>query len=303
MTPKIKTIIFSSLFSIILWVFVSFSDNYTTSFKVPVKFDNIKEGNALLYQSASEVLITIKGEGWVLAQIALGPETVFKISTNEKVGIQKANVRGSVSENAWINPSLQVAMVSPAVIDYKIERIKYKKVPIVFNASLDIKDGYKLVSKVTLKPDSVKISGPQSLISSISSVSTENIKFEKVEENVDEQILLNKLKYIQFSRKHTNIKFDVQKLVDKTFKDIPLVVENVPNLRALELYPSSINVTLRGGLKNLGIMSNDSITAIVDFNDAFLDSLGVIKPKITIPNFTTLTNVNPKTLKYIIKQY
>jgi len=303
MTPKIKTIIFSTLFSIILWVFISFSDNYTTSFKVPVKFDDIKEGNALLYQSASEVLVTIKGEGWGLAQIAFGPETVFKISTNENVGIQKANVRSSVSENAWINPSLQVAMVSPAEIDYTIERISYKKVPIIFNASLDIQSGYKLVSQISLKPDSVKISGPQSLITSISSVSTENIKFENVEENVQEQILLKQIKYVQFSEKQTNIKFDVQKLVDKTFKNVPLIIENVPNLRSLELFPSSINVTLRGGLKNLGIMSNDSITAIVDFNDAFLDSLGVIKPKITIPNFTTLTNVNPKTLKYIIKQY
>ncbi len=303
MTPKIKTIILSTLFSIILWVFVSFSGDYTTSFKVPVKLDNIKEGNALLYQSASEVSLAIKGEGWVLAQIAFGPETVFKISTNKNVGIQKANVRGSVSENTWINPSLLVAMVSPAEIDYTIERVSYKEVPIVFDASLNIKNGYKLVSQISLNPDSVKISGPQSLLKSITSVSTEQIDYENIDEKVSESILLKPQKYIKYTEQSSNIEFDVQKIVDKTFKDIPLVIENVPNLRSLELYPSSINVTLRGGLKNLGVMNEDSITAIVDFNDAFLDSLGVIKPKILIPNFTNLTNVNPKTLKYIIRQY
>ncbi len=303
MTPKIKTIIFSTLFSIILWVFVSFSNEYTTSFKVPVKLINIKEGNALLYQSASEVTLSVKGEGWVLAQITFGPETVFNISTNKKVGIHSVVVRGAINENTWISPSLQVAIISPSKIDYTIERVRFKEVPIVFDADINIKNGYKLVSKISLNPDSVKISGPQSLINSISSVSTEKIDYQNIDEKVNEQILLKPQKYITYSKQFSNIKFDVQKLVDKTFKNIPLVVENVPNLRELELFPSSISVTLRGGLNNLGVMSADSIKATVNFNDAFLDSLGVIKPKIETPNYTTVTNVNPKTLKYIIKQH
>ncbi|MCF6241257.1 MAG: hypothetical protein L3J74_07925, partial [Bacteroidales bacterium] len=88
MQPKLFKIFLASLLSIILWVFVSFSNDYTTSLRVPIEFTNIKEGNSLLSQSNSEIGITIKGQGWALAQIAFGPKTKFRISTNENVGIQ-----------------------------------------------------------------------------------------------------------------------------------------------------------------------------------------------------------------------
>jgi len=303
MTPKITTIILSTLFSIILWVFVSFSNEYTTSFNVPVKFTNLKEGTSLLSQSAQVVSLSIKGEGWVLAQITFGPETVFEISTDGNVGVQKVDVRGAISENPWISPSLQVAMISPALLNYTIEKSGYKEIPIVSDESLGIKGGYGLVSSVILNPDSVKISGPQSLIKNIKSISTEKFEIEDIDEEVSSQIFLKPMRYIEYSQGFTNIEFNVQKIVDKTFKNIPVQVQNVPNKRVLELYPPNVSITLRGGLENLGIMSSDSITAMVDFNDAFLDSLGIVTPRVTYPEFTSLTIVNPKTLKYIIKQY
>ncbi len=303
MKPQIRTIFLSTLFSIGLWVFVSFSNEYTTSFKVPVKFENIKDGNALLYQSAGRISLTIKGQGWVLAQIAFGPKTAFHISVDENVGTHKVNVRGAISENPWINPSLQVTIVSPEDISYTIERAEVKKVPVISDVVIEPKDGYKLVSEVSLNPDSVEISGPSSLVNSIESITTIKKKFEDVDDKIRTKISLKKHRYLKYSTELSNIKFDVQKLVDKTFNNVPIAVKNVPNLRELELFPSSVDITLRGGLKNLGVLTNDSINISVDFNDAFIDTLGAIKPKIEIPNFTTLTNVKPKTLKYIIRQY
>jgi YbbR-like protein len=302
MKPKITTIILSTLFSIILWVFVSFSLEYTTSFRVPVKLVEIKDGYSLLSQSIKDINITVKGQGWVLAQVASGPETVYQVSTNGELGVQRVDAINALSKNSWINSKLQVAMVSPSEINYTIERVANKIVPIISDESLGIKGGYGLVSKVSLTPDSVSIVGPQSLVKSIESISTEKFKIEDIDEKVSTQIVLKPLDYIDYSQNFTNIEFDVQKIVDKTFKSIPVQVENVPNLRELQLFPPNINVTLRGGLENLGVMSSDSIRAIVDFKDAFLDSLGAIKPKIKVPNYTTLTIVNPKTFKYIIKQ-
>ncbi|MBU0475888.1 MAG: YbbR-like domain-containing protein [Bacteroidetes bacterium] len=302
MTPKYLKIVLSTLFSITLWIFVSFSYEYTNTIRVPIKFTDIREGNAILSQSTNEINLTLKGQGWILAQISSGSDVFFQISTDEKFGVQRKDVREAISENSWINPSVQVAMISPAFVDYKIERIKYKNVPIVSDAAISIEKGYNLVSEIILNPDSLKISGPQSLVNSIQNISTEAEIFENIDENISTQIALKPLRYIQYENQFTNIEFKVQKIVDKTFNNVPVKVENVPNLRTLELFPPNVDITLRGGLENVGKMSVDSVSISVDFNDAFLDSLGVLYPKITIPNFTVLTNVNPKTLKYIIKQ-
>lgn len=303
MKPKLLTILLASLFSVILWVFVSFSNDYTTTFKVPIEFTNVKEGNSLRSQSNSEISLTIKGQGWSLAQIAFGPETIFKISTNENVGIQNYNVRDAVGENTWLSSSIQVVLISPLEITSSVERLNYKTVPIVADISIEISEGYGLVSKVKLTPDSVKLSGPQSLINTIKSISTEKYEFENSDESISAPLKLKSIKHINFENDITNIDFVVQKIADKTFYDIPFSIVNVPNLRELDLFPPNIDVTLRGGLENLGIQTMEGISAVVDFNDAFRDTLGFVKPQVTIPEFTTLTNVKPNTLKYIIKQY
>ena len=302
MKPKFLKIFLSTIFSIILWIFVSFSYEYTTTFRVPINFTNIKESNTILSQSSNEINLTIKGQGWVLAQISSVAESYFQISTNEKVGIQHADVREALSENSWLNPSVQVVMLSPAVVDYAIERLNSKVVPILTDIKIDIEEGYGIVSDIILNPDSVKIFGPVTLMNTIHDVSTKPLQLTNIDEDISTEIVLKPLEYIKYEKEITRIEFSVQKLVDKTFENVPVKVENVPNLRTLELFPPNINITLRGGLVNLGVMRTDSIKATVDFNDAFLDSLGKINPKILIPNFTTLTNVNPKTLKYIIKQ-
>ena len=303
MNPKLLTIFLVTSFSVILWVFVSFSYDYTTTFTVPLEFVNIKEGHALLSQSNSDISITIKGQGWSLAQITFGPETTFKISTNDNIGIQNYNIRGSIGQNTWLNSSLQVVMISPEEVRCAIERLSYKKVPIVDDVSIGLEAGYGLVSNVRLVPDSVKIYGPKSLVHSLKSIETERFEFDNSSENISTMINLKPIKYIDFENDKTTIEIDVQKIVDKTFKNVQVKVVNVPNLRDLDLFPPSIDVTLRGGLQNLGIQTSDDITAVVDFNDAFRDTIGFVKPKITIPEFSTLINAQPNTLNYIIKQY
>ncbi|PIW69762.1 MAG: hypothetical protein COW08_05435 [Ignavibacteriales bacterium CG12_big_fil_rev_8_21_14_0_65_30_8] len=302
MTPKFLKIFSSTIFSIILWVFVSFSYEYTTTLKFPIKFTDIKESYTILSQSANEINMTINGQGWALAQISSTTIKYFQIPTDKKVGYQSADVREALSTNSWINPSVQISIISPSVIDYSIERLKSKVVPILPDSQISIKNGYGVVSNIILNPDSIKIFGPQTLIKSIKYVFTDKIQLKNIDEDISLEIVLMPIKHFKFEKETTNIEFSVQKIVDKTFKSVPVIAENVPNLRTLELFPPNIDLTLRGGLENLGIMGIDSIKATVDFNNAFIDTLGRISPKISIPNFTTLTNVNPKTLKYIIKQ-
>ncbi len=301
--PKLLKILLASLFSVILWVFVSFSNDYTTTFRIPIEFTNIKEGNSLLSQSHSDISLTINGQGWSLAQITFGPKTTFKISTNENVGLQNYNVRDAISDNVWLSTSVQVVLIAPLDISYSVERLNYKTVPLVSDVVIGISDGYGLVSKVELTPDSVKISGPKSLVKSIESVSTKKFEFDDINESISTQLKLKSIKYINFENNMTNIEFGVQKIVDKTFYSIPINVINVPNLRELYLFPPNVDITLRGGLENLGVQDVEGISAVVDFNDAFRDTLGFVKAQVTIPEFTTLTNVKPNTLKYIIKQY
>ena len=66
MKPNIVTIILSTIFSVVLWIFVSFSDDYSTNITVPIEFSNFRDEYTIQYQSSEEASITLQGKGWAL---------------------------------------------------------------------------------------------------------------------------------------------------------------------------------------------------------------------------------------------
>ncbi len=303
MKPNGTTIVLSIVFSIVLWIFVSFSGQYTTTMNVPIEFTNFLQDHTIQSQSTTEASLVLQGEGWALAQVTMGPDNKLEVSTNEKAGEQIVRLRDVLSQNPWLTSSLQVVRVNPDQLDFSIERINYKTVPIIPNISIEAQEDYELVSEVILEPDSVLVMGPQSIIRKMNAVITRSVVYEGIDDKVVESIELEPINHITYSNSKCLIKFDVQKIVDKTFDEVPVEVVGAPPSRELSLFPSKLNVTLRGGIKMLGVLKKDEIIAYVNFQEAIKDTLGLVEPIIKIPEYTKISNVEPKSLNYVIKQY
>jgi len=303
MKPKFLILIFVGIFSIILWVFVSFSEDYITTVKVPIKFIDLREGYGIREQSYDELSLTIKGEGWELAQTTFGKENDFRISTQKKIGKQVFQVRDEIVNNSWLTSSLQVSVISPPQVELFVERINYKTVPIVHELNLEYKPGYDLVSDISLSPDSILISGPKSLIKNIKSVKTKKMKLDNLDQDVSMKVEIDQMPYFLYEFGTTKIEFAVQKIVDKTFENVHVETKNVPPSRELSLYPSKIKVVVRGGVKMLGKLDVEDIKPYILFKQAYYDTLGAIEPMIEAPAFTKIVDYQPKRIEYIIKQY
>lgn len=303
MKPNGTTIVLSIVFSIVLWIFVSFSGQYTTTINVPIEFTNFLQDHTIQSQSTTEASLVLQGEGWALAQVTMGPDNKLEVSTNEKAGEQIVRLRDVLSQNPWLTSSLQVVRVNPDQLDFSIERINYKTVPIIPNISIEAQEDYELVSEVILEPDSVLVMGPQSIIRKMNAVITRSVVYEGIDDKVVENIELEPINHITYSNSKCLIEFDVQKIVDKTFDEVPVEVVGAPPFRELSLFPSKLNVTLRGGIKMLGMLKKDEIIAYVNFQEAIKDTMGLVEPIIKIPEYTKISNVEPKSLNYVIKQY
>ena len=109
--------------------------------------------------------------------------------------------------------------------------------------------------------------------------------------------------YVQLSLNECEANFGVQKIVDKTFTDLVVNTNNIPSRYELILSPTKIDLTLRGGINLLSKMKNNDITVYVDFVQAINDTNGFVEPQIHIPEFTSIIDLKPKRLEYIIKKY
>ncbi|MBN1301374.1 MAG: YbbR-like domain-containing protein [Melioribacteraceae bacterium] len=303
MKSKIVTISSIAIFSIVLWVFISFSADYSATIKIPVKFHNIPEGYALKNISAEDISLSLKGEGWQLAQLTFGTSHYLDIVIDETAISDEVGVRNSLEQSSWLPSSLQLMMIEPEQINYSLERINYKNVKISERIKLNFKPGYGLVSDITIEPDTIMISGPKSVIQNIDTVYTEKVTVNSLDAEYSQEITLAEIENVTFPFKQVFVKFDVQKIVDKTFENVFVERRGVPPSRDLSLFPERVDVILRGGIKMLGRLDNSSVKLFVNFSQAIEDTLGFLEPQIKIPLFTSLIDIRPKRLDYIIKQY
>ncbi len=303
MKKKIIPIILIVIFSTLLWVYVSFSGDYTINLRLPIEFKNIPEGYALSSYSATTVSLGIKGQGWQLAQHTVGRNPKFYIYCKGKRKHQTVSIRNELENNPWISSTLQIVETSPQTVSFTIEQVRSKKVEVIPIVTFNFKPGYGLVSNIKVEPDSIVVIGPKSKVKNISLVKTELRVFEGLDDSVSEVINLEKIPFINYNVDKCKITLDVQKIVDKTLENVPVQTVGVPANEQLVLTPNKIRVVLRGGIKILSKLNENDIKAYVNFVQALRDTVGAIEPKVKIPPKTKLVDIKPKRLDYIIKRY
>ncbi|MDZ7763969.1 MAG: CdaR family protein [Melioribacteraceae bacterium] len=303
MSKKIIAIIFIVLFSVTLWVFISLSGDYFYNVNLPITFSDIPEGYAVSNTSDEEISISLKGQGWQLAQMTFGSNPEFTIEVADDPGTHEVTIRNALEKNRWLSSTVQINEFSPAKIKYIVEELDEKRVPVEPNVDLEFKNGFGLISELKVEPDSVSVRGPKSLVEEIESVKTNYKNYTAVDKSIIENILLEEIDKIIFSETdRVTIKFDVQKIVDKEFQNIPVEVKNIPPSKDLIVYPEQVNVILRGGINVLGTLDKSKIKVLVNFNQAIRDTIGYLVPEVEVPDFTTFVGSDPDRLEYIIHQ-
>ena len=289
--------------SVLLWVFVSFSGDFSITLNLPVAVTDLPEETAISSISTNEVTLNLKGNGWQLAQHTFGRNQKFYIQSPAKLGEQKLSPLSSINVNDWLASSLQLTKIIPEEISVNIEKVKTKKVKIKPNLELKYKPDYDLVSEINLIPDSVMIFGPKSVIDKIDFVSTIKEKYSNLEKNVSANLMLHEQEFVLLNPKECSVQFNVQKIVDKTFENIVVMTKDVPARYEVVLSPNKIKIVLRGGINLLSKLKSNDITAYVKFSQAINDTLGAVVPTIEIPDYTTIIDQKPHSIDYIIKKY
>ena len=302
MNSKILIIISVFFFSVILWIFVSLSEEYSIQISFPVDIKTNSTSYKVSSFNPSELNFTIKGKGWQLIKFAFGYKNKYRIWITSSKDSDKILSRNYLKYNSWLTNLVQVISVEPEVISIKIEKGLYKKVLIKPDIDITYKEGFGLVSDIKIIPDSLMIYGPSSRIALIQSISTNKIKLNNIEENQNLTIKLRKPDFINVPIEEVEISFEVEKIVDRQIDDVQLEIINLPSNKDLILSAQKISLVLKGGIQKLANLKASDILAQIDYNDAIKDSLGFLIPEVSLPNRIDLIEIKPNKLKYIIKE-
>jgi len=177
-----------------------------------------------------------------------------------------------------------------------------KKVPVKVKLNLQFEKQY-MQGLELIKPDSILISGPNTIIDTITYLESTELKRKKVKDTIIQALDLITINKVNFQPKKVSVIVPVIKYTEITFS-IPVEAENVPDSLFLRTFPSSINLSCWVGLAEYDKMSPFLFRAVVDYktinNNQHHSKLKINLTKIPA-NVNNIT-FYPKNVEYLIEK-
>ena len=287
----------------ILWGSISLSDIYYTNIDVKLTLTNFPNGYTTGAKIPEELKLRVKGEGWRLVSLNVGPETEFRVSAGGDSGWHHINLYNSLESNRWLLSDVDIINLYPDSLNFFVEKITTKKLPVVSALNLEFKPGYGLATAIILKPDSVVVKGPRSYLKKMTEIKTNDVKLTALDSKVSAETNLEKMNGFEYSSNLIEAILDVQRIVDKQFENIQVDVMDIPSGKEVVLLPNKINVNVRGGIDILGKLNPEMFHAYVNYNKLARDTTGSIAPEIILPKYVSLQFLKPDRLRYVIRSF
>ena len=208
-----------------LWYLVVGADKVDMNLKIPIEILNLPENLVISNLSKNELDVTIRGPRSII-------NSVRKRNISRSVDLSKAEAGTTViknnSESLNLPRGITVLQLQPSNITLSIDRLIQKQIPINAVTEGEVSAGYKLL-QITLTPDSLAVSGPESILDSAMALTTYVINLDGLDKSTTLPVHLNLSAEFDDLIGETTVSADIrvgEKLVNKTIKRIPINVKD-----------------------------------------------------------------------------
>ena len=204
----------------IFWLFNALNKTYSTSIRFPLQFEFDRSKFAPVGQLPQSLLINVKGTGWDLFRKYFG----VKVPTLTIPIERPAETRRIVGSTLPVRLASQMGniQINHVVLDtirLHLEPKIFRKIPLVVDTTLlNFKDDFARISRVTITPDSVDLSGPVSVIHDTPDPIVLKLSDRRLGDNFREEIEVDVSddEYIQRDPPVVQVTFEVGEMVSAT---------------------------------------------------------------------------------------
>lgn len=301
---SIKPIIGSFLISILLWFMVTTSKDYTTQIFVPLEISRLARGKTLSKPIPDRAKIEIQGPGQSIIALYFY-KAKFSLELpdiNKDYKLHLADYINYLDIPSKLGLEV-ISILEPSVLDLKVDDFANSEKSVRFAGQLSVEPGY-VVLDTMYSQDSVKISGPKSLIDKIPYISTQTVDLKNKKYSFKTMINLASpqpdLVYINPGEIEVN--FDIQRIIERVVYDVPINIENIPGKYIVEATPPSLSLRVKGGEKLVEKLKVEEIIAEIDFATQYDPERTDYAVSIKTPENISWLESSPKTFKLKIRR-
>ena len=312
---NIRIVVFTFFVAVasILWYLNKLTYEYTTEITFPLKIENMPAGKVLVGEPPKEIVLQVRAFGYTLLRYKFGASLIPMIIDLEQAPLMpvigsetKFYLLTSTQRTSIINQlagELQLGFIATDSLHFEFTSLVQKKVKVVPTLSYTIERQRMLSGPIIVKPDSIIISGPRSLVDTIQAVVTKSLKLDRISSVYSGMVSLVELSQIGFSHRRVNLTIPVERFTEAIFSKV-IEVRNLPDTVRLILLPRAVSIKCNVLLSSYrGLPESDVVEAYVDFNE--------LQPGVTsrLRIYTTsrpyevrVIDLDPKYVDYIIER-
>jgi hypothetical protein len=301
---RVHIAIISAIFGILVWFSVSMSEQYQIVVSVPISIDNIPEGKSIRTPVPQALQLKLRGDGWRLASLLLGSDMKMRFPLQALRSGKKAITFSDVAERVADRPGIQVLDMVPDSVFVELDRTSHKKIVVALDYTVTFREGYGQVGPTTVTPESVTVTGAETLLPTIDSWSTVRGVFEnlKVPMETDLALAPSPIYLVSLSTSSVHLRINAEPFAEKIFSGLPVEIRSVAPNREVILIPPKIEIVARGGIKQLSNTSPSDFRLVVDYRMIIADTTGIIDPDVTAPTGIQVVSRRPEHLQYVVRR-
>jgi YbbR domain-containing protein len=296
--------IFSTLFALALWLSIDMGYEYQTVVSVPLVLENIRPNRSLAKAVPPDVNVKVHASGWQLVGLYFVPDVRYVLDLSDISNRFSFVTSKDIMERLKLPQGIHTVDIKPDTIVVVLDdRIK-KTVPVEPVVTMTFHEGYGVVGDITSIPDSVTLTGAKDLLDRIDRWQTDPLIFSNLKSDVNARVgVSDTMSYgITPFPAAVAVQIDVQPIAEKSFKGIPVEVNQVPGNRVVVLIPPKIDIIVRGGIEQVAAVEQKDFSSYVDYKSILLDTTGSIHPVVTTPKDIKIVRQDPERLQYVVRK-
>lgn len=303
---SVKTFSFFLVFSAIVWVLVQFSKTYTQLIEIPVNYMNIPLDKSISDERPDHVDLQLQDNGFNIYYYKIvNPQ--LDIDLSEATETETELVYTLQNHLTEIERQLKVDLDNSRIIQEEIvipfQFKKEKMLEVIPNIEISYAVGYSSDDPVRLTPDSVRVSGPEKIIDTMQTVTTEALSLNKINTDLEGNIKIDTSGLGALSFYENSVKYSqkVEKFTEGSV-EIAIEVENVPGNLNLAYFPKTVIIYYQVNLKNFENVSAADFRVVCDYNSIKQGDDYMIAQIVEKPGFIHNIRLNERRIQFVIKR-
>ena len=293
--------------STVLWLFVKLSEDYTTQVVYRVRIEQVPADKWLSTpEQTAKLSLTADGfhtlryrmirEAKRVVSLPLD-EVPYRLENGTTYSFSSLYVTDRIAEMLDVSP-LGLVMNDDKVY-FNLEPLKSKVLPVVLHSDIKTHRQFGVYGIPVLDPASVTVYGPEEVIDTLKSVSTELLSKVNVNENFTETVALDLLG----GRIHSEVNSVNATVQVERFTEADVTVPlSAPETLHIRFFPDEMTVKCLVAIKDYPSLAPDLFKAEVD--ERQLEALQpLLDVHLTVwPQYVQILNTAPEKVEYLIVQ-